>query len=195
VIVVLNGAPRSGKSSLAAAIQETFPGVWVNLGVDAQILALPSHLRPGIGLRPGAERPDVEPLIPSLYAALYGSALAYDLEGLDVVVDVGHHSRPGVLAACARLVAGRAAYLIGVRCPLDEIVRRRKATGFPTTDAPLALWQTEVHRPGVYDLEVDTSVLSPFEAAEAVRGRIAEPPAAFRRLADETSGILPSLWS
>ena len=31
-IVILNGAPRSGKSSIAAAIQETFLGVWVNIG-------------------------------------------------------------------------------------------------------------------------------------------------------------------
>ena len=33
-VVVLNGAPRSGKSSIAAVIQNTFDGVWMNLGVD-----------------------------------------------------------------------------------------------------------------------------------------------------------------
>ena len=33
-IVILNGTPRSGKSSIAAAIQNTFEGVWMNLGVD-----------------------------------------------------------------------------------------------------------------------------------------------------------------
>jgi chloramphenicol 3-O-phosphotransferase len=33
-VVVLNGAPRSGKSSIAAVIQETFDGPWMNLGVD-----------------------------------------------------------------------------------------------------------------------------------------------------------------
>ena len=31
-IVILNGAPRSGKSSIAAVIQDTFEGPWVNLG-------------------------------------------------------------------------------------------------------------------------------------------------------------------
>jgi hypothetical protein len=30
-VVILNGAPRSGKSSIVAAIQEGFPGVWTNL--------------------------------------------------------------------------------------------------------------------------------------------------------------------
>ncbi len=33
-IVILNGAPRSGKSSIVNAIQETFEGLWMNLGVD-----------------------------------------------------------------------------------------------------------------------------------------------------------------
>jgi chloramphenicol 3-O phosphotransferase len=31
-IVILNGAPRSGKSSIVEAIQDTFDGVWMNLG-------------------------------------------------------------------------------------------------------------------------------------------------------------------
>jgi chloramphenicol 3-O-phosphotransferase len=33
-IVILNGPPRSGKSSIAAEIQERFEGLWMNLGVD-----------------------------------------------------------------------------------------------------------------------------------------------------------------
>jgi chloramphenicol 3-O-phosphotransferase len=33
-IVLLNGAPRSGKSSIVDVIQETFDGPWLNLGVD-----------------------------------------------------------------------------------------------------------------------------------------------------------------
>lgn len=34
-IIILNGAPRSGKSSIARAIQEGFEGPWINLGVDS----------------------------------------------------------------------------------------------------------------------------------------------------------------
>lgn len=34
-IIILNGAPRSGKSSIARAIQESFDGAWINLGVDS----------------------------------------------------------------------------------------------------------------------------------------------------------------
>ncbi len=37
-IIILNGAPRSGKSSIATVVQETFEGVWMNLGVDHSII-------------------------------------------------------------------------------------------------------------------------------------------------------------
>jgi chloramphenicol 3-O phosphotransferase len=52
-IVVLNGNPRSGKSSIASVIQDTFDGVWLNLEVDALAMGItPVTYLPGIGLRP-----------------------------------------------------------------------------------------------------------------------------------------------
>jgi len=50
-IVILNGAPRSGKSSIAAVIQNTFEGVWMNLGVDRFKQMTPERYQPGVGLR------------------------------------------------------------------------------------------------------------------------------------------------
>lgn len=90
-IIVLNGAPRSGKTSIARAIQESFDGVWINLGVDVYELATPQRYRPGIGLRPGGERPDLESVVPGFYAALYEAIAAHSRLGLNVVADVGHH--------------------------------------------------------------------------------------------------------
>ena len=76
-IIILNGAPRAGKSSIAAAIQETFDGPWMNLGTDTFVLAVtPPRLRPGVGLRPGGERQDLEPLVPIFFAAMYESIAA-----------------------------------------------------------------------------------------------------------------------
>ncbi|MBO0693922.1 MAG: hypothetical protein J2P58_13545, partial [Acidimicrobiaceae bacterium] len=60
LVVILNGAPRSGKSAIARAIQESSPDTWVGLGVDTSSQSIPERLRPGIGLRPGGERPDLE---------------------------------------------------------------------------------------------------------------------------------------
>jgi chloramphenicol 3-O phosphotransferase len=196
-IIVLNGAPRSGKSSIAAVIVKTFDGEWVNLGVDSFHTITPPRLRPGIGLRPGGERPDIEAVLPLLFGMLYESVVARSKRGVNVVVDVGHHdaySRPlGILPDVARRLEGLPALLVGVRCPIAVIMQRRDAepAGHETTTPdgrvpdPVQRWQDEVHRPGIYDLEVDTSVLSPADAASHIREHLAHgpPPAAFRRLA------------
>ncbi len=89
--VILNGTPRSGKSSIATIVQNTFNGVWINLGVDTFMKTTPQRDQPGIGLRPGGERPDLEPLIVTLYHAMYESIAAHSRLGVNVVVDVRHH--------------------------------------------------------------------------------------------------------
>ncbi len=204
-IVVLNGAPRSGKSSIARAIQSSFDGPWVNLGVDVSLRATPERYLPGIGLRPGGERPDLEPVVDALYLALYDSVAAHSRLGLNVVVDVGHHddySAPrGILPKVAARVARLSALFVGVRCPLDVIVDRRSRVepgregAYLTRDAdgsvPEAIlrWQRAVHEPGIYDVEVDTSVRTPEECAGVIRERLGsgDPPTAFPRLAAQVA--------
>jgi chloramphenicol 3-O phosphotransferase len=208
-IVILNGAPRSGKSSIVTAIQNEFHGAWINLGVDASVRhMIPERYRPGIGLRPGGERPDLEELICKLYAAIYLSIAEHSRMGLNVVAEFGHHdsySRPlGILGECARRLARLPVLFVGVRCPIDTIMQRRLAegderrgeylaiTGDGEVPAPVLLWQQQVHLPGVYDLEVDTSAMSPGECATAIRRALQDRlvrPTAFERLAShEKSG-------
>jgi chloramphenicol 3-O phosphotransferase len=204
-IVVLNGAPRSGKSSIAAVIQETFDGPWLNLGVDVFSHVAPPRYRPGMGLRPGGERPDIEALIPALYAAFYDSVAAHSRQGLNVVVDVGHHdaySVPlNVLPGAAQRLRGLPALLVGVRCPLEVIMQRRDAgqhgregryeTSGPCGEIPepVLRWQRHVHQPGIYDLEIDTSAVTPEAAAALIQERLDGPaPSAFRRLATSAPG-------
>lgn len=202
-IIILNGAPRSGKSSIVEAIQAGFDGVWMNLGVDAYVRHVtPARYRPGIGLRPGGERPDLEPLIPRLYAALYASIAAHSRLGLNVVAEFGHHdaySQPiNILADCAKRLAGLPALFVGVRCSLDVVMQRRLTEGperrndYLTVEAgmvvpaPILAWQERVHRPGIYDLEVDTSAKSPQACAEEIRQALDSGipcPSAFERLA------------
>ncbi len=194
-IVILNGVPRSGKTSIAVTIQRTFDGVWINLGVDQSIRTTPERFQPGIGLRPGGERPDLEPLVEMLYLALYESIAAYSRLGLNVAVDVGHHDRYsqplGILPKCARLLEGLPILFVGVHCPIDVIMERRRATwkvDYPTDGSipdPVVRWQEAVHIPGIYDMEVDTSLLSPEQCAALIRRRLESgaPGAAFRRLA------------
>jgi chloramphenicol 3-O phosphotransferase len=199
-IVILNGTPRSGKSSIATVIQNTFDGVWMNLGVDRFKQMTPERYQPGIGLRPGGERPDLEPLIVILYYAMYEAIAQHSRLGLNVVVDVGHHdaySVPrGILQNCARQLTGLPVLFVGVRCPLEVIMERRRATWHVDSidersiPEPVSWWQQAIHVPGIYDLEVDTSVLSSEECADIIRQRIVKgpPPSAFQLLAAMATG-------
>ncbi len=38
-IIILNGATRSGKTSIARAIQDSFDGDWINLGAEGPLPA------------------------------------------------------------------------------------------------------------------------------------------------------------
>src|SRR5204862_1486981 len=126
-IVVLNGAPRAGKSSIAAVLQETFDGVWMNLGVDVAREATPPRYQPGIGLRPGEPDHAAAAVVPLLYAGWYDAIAAHSRAGLNVVADFGHHDAT-ILADCARRLEGLPAYLVGVRCPIEVIMERRGAS-------------------------------------------------------------------
>jgi chloramphenicol 3-O phosphotransferase len=182
--------------------------LWLNLGVDAFAGVTPRKLRPGIGLRPGGERPDLEDAVVALFDALYASVVAWSRSGRNVVVDVGHHddySRPlGILPKVAGDLWGLPAFFIGVRCPVEVVTARRDAgpSGGPggrgdggvryvTSEGDGSVpdvvhrWERAVHDPGLYDLEVDTSTQTPAACAVAIRRRLdAGPPTAFAALAE-----------
>lgn len=202
-IIILNGAPRSGKSSIAKVIAETYDGLWINLGVDAYMRMIPQQLQPGIGLRPGGERPDLEPVIVTLYQAMYASIAAHSRMGVNVVTDVGHHdayAQPrNILARCAALLCGLPVLFVGVQCPLDEILERRKATGYPSyledgQIAPAILrWQDSVHAHGLYDMIVDTSLHTPEACAAQIKRRLDSGVQgdAFARIANKNPSFTP----
>ena len=81
---------------------------------------------------------------------------------------------------------------VGVRCPLEVVMQRRRATWHMDGLLPQAvsLWQQAVHVPGIYDLEVDTSVLSSEECVDLIRQCLEDspPPSAFQRLAAMGTG-------
>ena len=97
----------------------------------------------------------------------------------------------GILCDSARRLSGLPVLLVGVRCPVEVIMDRRRDTGWDKGSAAdqavagAVRWQREVHEPGIYDLEVDTSMLSPEGCAEVIWQHLKDGPAptAFQRLA------------
>ena len=186
-IVILNGAPRSGKTSIAEAMIEAEPGRWINHGVDASMAATPEDLQPGLGLRPGGERPDLEADVERLYLELWDRVTSLAEAGGNVVVDVGLHADyAGDLdawAVAADALRGHDVLVVGVRCPLDVVLQRRAAsTGYLTADEagptpePIRRWEAAVHDPGHYDMEVDTTRSTPAQCAAQILRRLATGP-------------------
>jgi chloramphenicol 3-O phosphotransferase len=182
--VILNGAPRSGKSTIAAAIQDTFAGTWINLGVDVARAMTPQVLQPGVGLRPGENDHPAATAVPILYSALWESVAAHARLGLNVVVDVGLYDIAIAADAAGRL-DGIPVLFVGVRCDVETIMQRRRSAdahvyaaapkGEPVPE-PVLRWQREVHAHWAYDLDVDASAHTPDQCAAEIRRRLDEGP-------------------
>ena len=196
-VVVLNGPSRAGKSTIAARMQDALDGIWMHLGMDLHIQATPPRYRPGVGLRPSrpedlgeadgrASNRDLVDVVPALYASLYGSAAAHARNGLDVVMDVYHHdhyARPlDTFGIAKRELAGLPTLFVGVNAPLDVIWDRRAQTWGQHREsvADDVRRAVELHDEAArslrYDLELDTSQLSPDECVRRIARRLAEGP-------------------
>lgn len=183
-IVLRNGTASSGKTSICRALQELMPDAWLNAGIDRFLAMLPARYleRPlwavvmGLFDRPGAAGSVLISGMHQAIAALArsGSSIVAD----HVMVD------PSWLAECAALYRDLPAWFVGVRIPLDVVVRRERDRGDRTL-SEAALQHPLVHRHAIYDFEIDTSVLSAQQAGAAIRDRITAGPApsAFRQLA------------
>ena len=196
-ILVLSGPSRAGKSTIAARVQDALDGIWMHIGMDLHIQATPHRYKPGIGLRPMRAQDvravegrvsygDLVDAVPALYAALYGSAAAHARNGLNVVMDVYHHDNYprtlGTLDIAKRELAGLPSLFIGVKAPLDVIWDRRGQTWGQhrdTVDEDVRR-AVEMHDAAAralrYDIELDTSVLSPDECVGRIARRLTEGP-------------------
>jgi chloramphenicol 3-O phosphotransferase len=187
-IILINGTSSSGKTTLVKALQSTLPELWLEMGIDRFAYALPGrvlgqptwpqlfrYVRPG-GRSDGLFTIKTTPLGQRFISGMHATAAALAGAGLNVIVD---HVllEQAWLDECARLWSGLSVLFVGVRCPLDVVLRReleRKDRTLGQAEAQFAV----VHRWGEYDVEVDTSVLAPDEAVARIESALKAPRAA-----------------
>ncbi|GIG66976.1 chloramphenicol phosphotransferase CPT family protein [Phytomonospora endophytica] len=170
-LIILNGGSSSGKSSLARALQESLSDPWLLLGVDDLIDAGPSWLLDGgdgDGLAFGADG-SVQPGagFAALNRAWDAGLVTMAREGARVIVDEVFLHGGESQRAWLKLLAGLPALWVGVHCPVDVVARREAARGDRIPG--MAAKQAETVHIGMnYDVVVDTSTLTPADAAARI---------------------------
>ena len=165
-IILLNGTSSAGKTSIAKALQRVMDTPYLHVPIDSFEDMMPER---DIFGEPGS--PEWQPLFNRMLSGFHHSVAALAAAGSNLVVD--HLLVQGVepqtwLAECLDVLTPFTVYFIGVHCPLEELRRREMARG----DRGIGQAERQfnrVHRHGVYDLELDTSVLSAEECALKIK--------------------------
>lgn len=198
-LLLLNGTSSAGKTSLLHALQASFSEPFLEVGLDKFIWMLPKrYLNPPywqeiftyeyIPKRGGSEAA----VINRIHAGALGERLITGMhQAATALLAAGHYVlldhvllEPAWAQECARLFKDQRAYFIGVRCPLEVVEKRERQRADRTLGQARAQYPF-VHAHGTYDFEVDTSQLTPEQAADAILDFIDQghPPTAFKRLA------------
>jgi len=180
-IIILNGTSSSGKSSILKALQGMLTEPYLDMGLDRFIWMLPKRY---------LDRPLWDDVLgKATVAGATGHQLVF---GMHRAILAASHAGNNIIADhvlveriwvddCANIFADRPTYLIGVRCPLEMLEQRERSRKDRTLGQARDQFPV-VHRYCVYDLEVDTSVLSPEQCATRIIERIKLPPDALQRL-------------
>lgn len=188
-LILLNGASSSGKTTLARALQEVLPGLWLRFGIDDLVAALPPSLLSagdnsgeGISFAAGGEV-SVGAAFRQAEAAWMAGIAATVHSGAAVIVDdvflSGAASQRRWQAALGELPC----LWVGVHVDPAEAEKREQAR--PDRTPGMHRQQAGLVHVGVrYDLQVDTSGQTPQAAAQQVRAALnLLPPMADRRQA------------
>jgi len=168
-VIVLNGGSSSGKSSLARALQDALPELWLRLGVDDLIDAAPARLLGPAGLDLADDGGvSVGPDFTAVEAHWMAGVAAIASHGGRVIVEDNFVSGPAAQHRWATALNGIETRWIGVRCA-PEIAAAREATRGDRSVGMAAKQADAVHQGIHYDLVVDASSTPAGELADRIR--------------------------
>jgi chloramphenicol 3-O phosphotransferase len=174
-VVFLNGASSSGKSSIAKALQSRIETPCIHLCIDDYL----SAYQKGLWKKQEVVRREWSNIIRGFHAA--GAAIAG--AGNMVIMDDVLENDPPWQDSILELFEGIDVFSVGIHCSLSELERREKER--QDRRAGMARKQfDQVHSKAIYDIEVDTSLLSSEECADWILAHMQKPrqPTAFAKM-------------
>lgn len=172
-VLLLNGAPSSGKTTIARALWEMLePPHWYRSLDDFRKGYLERHWDAARGPWSG---PEGRPFFRRLVAGYLGSLRAMALAGHNVISE--SVILPSNLQLYLSTFEGIHVFLVGVRCRLEVAEQRERARAATERfrGEPIDLRVPEfdlVHSHGAYDLEVDTSSSSLDQVVGTIRSAL-----------------------
>jgi chloramphenicol 3-O phosphotransferase len=177
--IVLNGTSSSGKSSIAAALQELWPMPLQVTGIDTflaaqskRFFAIGGHGAAGFSWVPAIVdgQPAFDVVPGPLGLGMINASQAYWAAcagaGLDQVID-DVWLVPGQPAGLQNALVAANTLWVGVHCPL-AIAEQREAERGDRIAGTVRGQHALVHTFRKYDVDVDTSVATPRECAQAI---------------------------
>ncbi|WP_413111814.1 chloramphenicol phosphotransferase CPT family protein [Thaumasiovibrio sp. DFM-14] len=160
-VILLNGTGSSGKTSLAKELQELLNHQYLNFSIDSVLYALPpSDLQHMMAGRP-IERDGFD--YAQLVKGYHHSVRALLETGCRVIIDNAWIDKAEV-DALNLILSGFDVVRVQVECDLAICEAREHARGDRAIG--LAKWEfPQVHQHMHYDTSINTSCLSPAEAA------------------------------
>jgi chloramphenicol 3-O phosphotransferase len=172
-VVLLNGTSSSGKSTIARAFQENVGAPYLHSGIDHFLERLPPRLfvePDGWGIqfdnRGLAQLPVLGAKALRILNGMYQALAAFAGSGNDVIIDdVIYDDR--VLASAVVAFETVSVLFVGIRCPVD-VAEARERDRADRAPGGARIFAEAVHRHGMYDIEIDSSVMTPDQASVAI---------------------------
>lgn len=203
-VVIVNGPSSVGKSTIARGLQAALDHGWLKVGIDDFLGFVPESL---VNLGPSADAgfrwfpakttgEEATRIVVGDYGhrvvrGVHRAMAALARSGLDVIVD-DVLLEAGWLDDYLEAMAGIDVVFVGVTAPLAVIEEREIARGdrFPRQARG---HYDHVHHDNIYDVLVDTSILTPEATVERIVERIeAGPGTAFDELRRRRAPATPS---
>jgi len=180
-IIFLNGTSSSGKTTLLKALQNQLPEPYLDMGIDRFIWMLPKrYLDRPLWDDVLGKAHQAGPVGQTLFSGMHHAIAAASQRGNNILANHVFVEKTWV-NECASLFAEMNAYLVGLRCPLG-VLEQREQDRKDRTLGQARLQFDVIHKYAAYDLEVDTSLLTPEQCAEKIIERLKFPPTAFKQL-------------